>query len=366
MEFEGFEVVCSMFDFKSDTNDHRLINTQISSEKHIEISGLPDDTIKENQKFHYPVLYKNTGAKYDHAIILLHGLNEKSWIKYLTWAFFLVENTGHPVILFPIAFHMDRAPSLWGDLRKMSSFVDNRKILYGDLPFLTFVNVALSDRLTEDPLRFYNSGYQSAMDLTKLSSQLRNGDHPLFLKDTTVDFFAYSIGAFLAQILLLGNPDNLYLNSKLFMFCGGAFFNEMNGVSKHIMDQLAFRRLRNYYLFHFEEDAFNNVEMKEELYGSELGKAFVSMLASTKLKEFRQQRLNTINGRMNSISLAKDLVIPCKATDEKRNEFGLLEIQDFPFPYCHENPFPILEGTNSSLVDASFENVFGKAAKFLC
>ena len=62
-----------------------------------------------------------------------------------------------------------------------------------------------------------------------------------------VDFFAYSIGAFLSQILFIANPNGIVSNSRLFMFCGGAFFSEMNGVSKMIMDETAFEKISNYY-----------------------------------------------------------------------------------------------------------------------
>ena len=42
-----------------------------------------------------------------------------------------------------------------------------------------------------------------------------------------------------------------------------------------------------------------------------------------------------------------------------------VEMIDFPFDYTHENPFPIFDGTESSLVDQNFEIVFSKAAAFL-
>ena len=45
---------------------------------------------------------------------------------------------------------------------------------------------------------------------------------------------------FLAEIILMGNPDKLFSQSKLFMFCGGSVFSNMNGSSKLIMDSQAF------------------------------------------------------------------------------------------------------------------------------
>jgi len=76
-----------------------------------------DNHIQENKTFTYTVFAPSGKEKRDKAIILLHGLNERTWEKYLTWAEYLAQNTGKPVILFPIAFHMNRTPSRWCNQR---------------------------------------------------------------------------------------------------------------------------------------------------------------------------------------------------------------------------------------------------------
>jgi hypothetical protein len=47
------------------------------------------------------------------------------------------------------------------------------------------------------------------------------------------------------------------------------------------------------------------------------------------------------------------------------NRFVNVEVMDFPYAYSHENPFPLMSGTDSLLVDNSFKKVFSKAAAFL-
>jgi len=59
----------------------------------------------------------------------------------------------------------------------------------GDFSSLSFANAAISERLTEEPLRFYNSGKQTIEDIFQLASQITIGKHPLFRKGTTMDFF---------------------------------------------------------------------------------------------------------------------------------------------------------------------------------
>ena len=61
-----------------------------------------DSRIGENYFFEYPVFTPSGKQKQNKAILLLHGLNERNWNKYLTWAEYLCSNTGKPVILFPI------------------------------------------------------------------------------------------------------------------------------------------------------------------------------------------------------------------------------------------------------------------------
>src|SRR5690554_2612645 len=133
--------------FKSILNE--CVNAQLAS----------DNYINENISFSYPVFipHKTKIKNYEEAIILLHGLNERNWDKYLTWAEYLCVNSGKPVILFPIAYHINRAPSSWSNPRKMITLLNQRKEKYDDDRSMSFANVALSSRLSQNPERFYRS-----------------------------------------------------------------------------------------------------------------------------------------------------------------------------------------------------------------
>ena len=292
-------------------------------------------------------------------------LNERSWNKYLVWAYYLVSKTGRPVILFPIAFHMNRSPKAWSNPRLMSSFLASRNQRTGKIPMSTFANVALSERLYEDPLRFFTSGQQSVADLVQLAKQVYNGEHPLFEKDTSIDIFAYSIGAFLAQILFMANPGGWYSASKLFLFCGGAFFDDMNGVSRLIMDQQAFDRLRRFYIKELDSEIERSELLKNSINHTEMGQSFLAMLSAGNLKSFRENMFQKMQNQIHAVALLKDKVIPAAGILKSLKRFVDVDVLDFPYAYSHENPFPLIAGAESTLIDQSFEKVFSKAAAFL-
>jgi hypothetical protein len=330
-------------------------------------SNKSDVLIPENLSFSYPV-FSPPRSESDKVILLLHGLNERSWIKYLTWAYYLASNTDSYVILFPISFHINRSPQSWKDPRAMIPFMKNRNALTTDLKMSSFANVALSNRLTEDPLRFLNSGYQTVGDLTKLLGSIRKGDHPVIPQSNKINVFAYSIGAFLAEILFMGNPEKIFDESKLFIFCGGSVFSNMQGSSKLIMDSLAFERLYDFYLNDFEKSSKGKGPMAEFLRSSQIGMAFRSMIDLGRLRSFRENILKRLDDRIRSVSLLKDTVIPSKGIvdtlGETKNK-NAVKIWDFPFDYSHENPFPVLDFPMSNKVDSCFKNVFSEACAFL-
>lgn len=364
-DFLGSEISCHSFPFHSSYPGDNLKGLKIPGSVTDEIFMVPDEEITENQSFTYSVFTPGIKTSYDKAIILLHGLNERSWVKYLAWAYYLAEKTGNPVILFPIAFHMNRSPEAWGNPRIMQPLHDLRKKHYGDDPASSFANVALSERLTNDPLRFFTSGQQSAADLVNLCRQINRGEHPLFEIGATVNVFAYSIGAFLAQILFLANPGKLFSNSKLFLFCGGAFFNEMNGISKLIMDKVAFTRLRSFYIDELDQEFVGSESFLESMKKTELGQAFLAMLAPGLMQSFRETRFSELSDRVQAIALVKDQVIPAIKISTTLGKGIVVDIFDFPFGYSHEMPFPLNNSKLMPIVDEGFEKIFSKAAGFL-
>jgi hypothetical protein len=208
--------VCYTFDFLSDISFH------INEEK-INLYGTNlDSGEKENQKFRYAIFAPARNDKFSEAIILLHGLNERTWEKYLPWAHQLVLQTQKPVILFPIAYHMNRSPYSWNSPRLMYKFSDFRKMAIPTVENSTFVNVAISLRMDHCPELFSMSGIQSYFDVIKLISDMKAGHFEIFKENCNINFFAYSIGALLTETLLISNPLQLFsdrLSGKEFHGC---------------------------------------------------------------------------------------------------------------------------------------------------
>ena len=332
-----------------------------------EFSNKSDSLIAENNSFYYPV-FTPANRESTKVILLLHGLNERSWIKYLAWAYYLAQNTDSYIILFPISFHINRSPSSWKDPRAMIHFMKERNSSIGDINMSSFANIALSNRLTEDPMRFFKSGYQTSSDIVKLLSGVRNGEHEIIPQTTSFNIFAYSIGAFLAQIIMMGNPEKLFSHSRLFMFCGGSVFSNMQGSSKLIMDSLAFERVYRYYLYDFEKTLTGKSPLVDFMRTSQIGMAFRSMIDIDRLKTFRESVLNRLRDQIHSISLIKDSIIPSKgvvSTLGNLNKKDIVDLWDFPYTYTHENPFPVFDTPLSKKVDYWFEKVFTEAAMFL-
>jgi len=328
-----------------------------------------DDQIEENRRFVYPVFMGHQPGPNGKVIILLHGLNERDWDKYLPWARALHKQTGQPVILFPISFHVNRCPEGWKDPRLMSGLARERMKRYSGLSDSTFLNAAISERIQMMPKRFYTSGLQTYYDLVALISQIKSGHHPLLPPKTQVNFFGYSIGALLTEILLMANPKNLLKESKAFLFCGGSSIDRMRGVSRFILDSEAFHAMRHYFL-HLDEYLSRDNQLKELLKKLDPGLYFRSMIDSLGLGDYRNSRMKALSKQLKIVTLKKDRVISPQAVKETFEGLGskldrLITVMDFPYPYTHEDVFPLKGRITHREVDEAFERVFKGAAGHL-
>ena len=356
-------------------NEIKELQKQLSTTDFCPVS---DDCITENEQFNYTIFMPSGSAsedqsqKMDKAIVLLHGLNERSWDKYLTWAEYLVKETGRAVILFPIAFHMNRSPRTWNNPRLVSPWVNIRRKTVNGLSNSTFANVALSYRISNQPLRFYVSGLQSAYNVQQLVSEIKGGQHPLFKEGTSINIFAYSIGAFLSQILLLANTDGLFTESKLFMFCGGSIFSQMNGNARDILDKEASDCLMNYYINDFlQQGAAPKSPCGTLNQGAEPGysleEAFRMMITPDEMRYRRESFFQSTVQRIRAISLKRDIVIPTEGVVRAlgKSSLKILKELDFPFEYSHQVPFPLHLKEGKEEVNRAFKSVFGQVAEFL-
>lgn len=331
---------------------------------------LTSQRLPENESFIYPVFIAGNSAESKEVILLLHGLNERVWTKYLAWAQYLSEQTGQPVVLFPLAFHMNRSPESWNDPRRMSGVSAARKAVCHDLVDSTYVNAALSVRLEHSPEQFFISGLQSYQDVVRMVSMIGEGRHPMLPLARQVNIFSYSIGAFLAALLFMDNPGGLFERSKLSLFCGGATFDRMNGVSRLILDSRAFQKLQS-------AAAPGNFRLLKKLLHDHRWPGFRhfwhTLKNMTYMVDGRKERsavFSKIGSRIYAIGLLRDRIVPAVAMEETFGTRGQgnnarIEIHDFPFAYTHESPFPVGKGEDTLLVDATFNQVFGKFADFL-
>lgn len=367
VKYPGKPVVSHSFQFTQETgrDEVREIQEKI---KPASFCPFPDTTIRENQQFKYVVFAPEGCTRCNRAIILLHGLNERSWHKYLVWAEDLTLHCGVPVILFPIAFHMNRTPSTWYTPRWLLPWLNRRKQEIKNLCNASFFNVALSSRLSISPLRFYSSGLESAFNLHQLIMELKRGEHALFSEDVRIDFFAYSIGALLAQVMLMADPEKVLSDSRLFAFCGGSVFERMNGNSRDIIDQEAYLKIRDFYLNDF---LLENQDKKLEKLRTAcflFTDAFRAMIPSQDRGEKRQTFFLQARERIRMIPLRQDTVIPTTGVREAAGSLlagHMVEELDFPYSYTHQMPFPDHEKIDRSEVIIAFRAVFDRAAGFL-
>ncbi|NLE35752.1 MAG: hypothetical protein GX622_11665 [Bacteroidales bacterium] len=298
-------------------------------------------------------------------IIMLHGLNERRWDKYFQWGISLAEGTGRPVILFPLAWHMNRSPRSWVDRHLMMPLVAARTSLLPDTRLTTFVNVALSTRMTISPQRFVLSGYQTIKDLEILIRLLQEGSVPGIASGGAVDIFAYSIGALATQVMMLSESSPLPDNSRVMLFCGGSAFSLMNGTSKLIMDSRAFEKLLSFYLgLPAGTGRRTRDSLAELMNDTPEGRAFYHMTSLQRLESLSVRPFRKWEGRLRAVTLTGDTVIPPDAI-RKTLRGADVQVWDPGYRFTHESPFPLLAGERTDAVDRTFGRLFETAAGFL-
>ena len=321
-----------------------------------------EDLAETNNNFQYRIFLPENPAK--GYIILLHGLNERSWDKYLMWALRMASDTGKPVILFPIAYHMNRSPLSWFDRHAMMPAVAARLISEPATRMASFVNVALSVRMSMTPQRFFLSGSQAVNDIAFLLETIRSGHHPHISTDAAPDIFAYSIGAMITQVLMLSKDELLPDESRIILFCGGSVLNMMDGTSKMIMDSRAFDRLINFYIDEIDDRIKHGGDwFTRQLEQTFVGEAFYAMSSMKRLDEVYKDPFSKNSGRIKAISFKSDTVIPASAVSATMHGADV-EIWTPEYPNSHENPFPILNGDLSVKVDNTFDRLFDTTALF--
>ncbi len=329
-----------------------------------------DIQIIDNKRFRYHVFMPKNTTKTKHFIFMFHGFNEKSWEKYYPWAHRLMKTTGKAVILFPIAFHMNRSPQLWSSRYEMFTLSKKRKNTFPCLLNSTFSNVAISIHIHARPQRFIWSGIQTYHDVIQLMEQISTGNHPLFEKETNADFFAYSIGGLLAKSLLMANTNKYFEKSKLCLFCSGAAFSRLQASSKFIIDSRGSLALYSYLIEHLDYHLKTNSRLAHYLSEAHPeGYNLRSLLNYNKMREYREEKLNELSSRIAAYVLKKDDVYPYYEVENTlkgaSHDIPInVNVIDFPFPYKHEDPFPANKKYRQE-INENFQKTFNLIGNFL-
>lgn len=331
---------------------------------------MKDIAIGENKYFDYYIMHPLNKIKNSKGVILLfHGLNEKSWDKYLPWATSLVQLTGKSVILFPIAFHMNRAPKSWSDIKSMHEVAQIRQQKHPGYSNISAVNTAISIRLGNQPDRLFWSGLQTYQDVSMLVKKIKKGQVTGITSDSPIDFFSYSIGAFLSIILLMANPNEYFNDTRLFAFCGGTTLDRSFPISKYILDSNGGHTLNSY----FSEQLHNHFKASQRLaHYMDMHKGenvFKLMLHYNHYKQERESKMASMYERVFAVPLKRDEVIPpvevlSTLKGDYRDIPTRVEPMDFDFPYDHVHPFSLMEKYRQQ-TDKAYNQVMKKAAVFL-
>ncbi|MFZ4931742.1 DUF6051 family protein [Chryseobacterium sp. Mn2064] len=329
-----------------------------------------DFDIECNRRFEYHILKRADIETAKGCILFFHGLNEKKWDKYLPWAYELAQRTQKAVILFPIAFHMDRADPVWSDRHHMMEVVHSRKKRHPENTNYSYVNAAISSRLEAHPQRIFWSGLQTYSDIIEVVKDIKNGKLTSISKDANLDLFGYSIGSFLSMIIKMADPHQYFTHSKVLCFCGGMTIDRMFPISKYIMDTQATVTMQSVFTELLSSDFATDSRLKhyqnDDQHPHESW--FKKMLRYNYFQKEREDRMREIQSQIKAYVLEKDTVAPPiealnTLTGGYRDIDVEIEIKDFPYEYSHMVPFPLTH-KNKKEVTESFQQFVKSASDF--
>lgn len=324
-----------------------------------------DNQIVENIHFKYPLLRERGSVSNSHRhqriTFLLHGLNERSFGKYLPWAYHLWEQSGAPVLLFPLTFHVNRVLPAWGQ-QQMGSFKRRQRIK--DNENVHRFNAVISERLDAHPERFFWGAIQSYWDLVDMARQIRAGLHPHVAPDARLDFVGYSAGGFLALLLLLEDHEGLFAHSRACLFSTCAAIRDLNLSSPFIVDGEAENTLMKLYVKHLERSAGERMQHWLEQHGEgQWARAFTGLLPD---RGRLNARLSVLAPRLLGFANPNDRVIPQGAMLNSLQgvvrDTGV-RVEELSLG-VHENPFSCADYQQKErkfLTDFLDERLFGDA-----
>jgi hypothetical protein len=337
----------------------------------------PDYAVKENTAFRYPLVREHAAPsvrrRSSRAIVILHGLNERSFTKYIPWAYHLWNRLQVPVILFPLSFHINRVNPAWM-FGQNQNFIE-RKQIEGNDDVHRF-NAVMSDRLGSHPERFFWGAIQSYWDLVDLAREIRSGRHPHFEAGTHLDLFGFSAGGYVALALMLENSENLFALSRAVLFATCVAVRDASLSSPFIIDQAAETALMNLFVKHMNK--LPNPRLEHWLNQHAEGNWFRGFCGLRPDRARLEARLREIAPRILGIINSADNVMPAgamyNALQGIRRDTGVRMVE--MELGMHENPFVssmytpgdrslITESLNKERYGAAFEQFIGHVASHL-
>jgi pimeloyl-ACP methyl ester carboxylesterase len=312
-------------------------------EHHLDFAGEPteqepsDADVVENLRFRYPLLRgRGDRRPLDRVLLLLHGLNEHSYTKYMPWAYHLWARTRAGVILFPMTFHINRVLPEW--LTQQQGSLARRKAIPGNENVHRF-NAGISERLGTMPERFFWGAMQTFWDLIDLVKQIRAGRHAHVAPDARIDVMGYSAGGFIALALLLEDHEQLFSGSRGVVFASCAALRDTALSSHAIIDLMAEVALSKLYVKYREK--LSNPRLRHWIDVHSEGRWLRAFSGLRPDRSALEPRLREIAPRLLAIANTNDHVIPSGAmlnalTGEARDiDVRVVELA----LGIHENPF---------------------------
>lgn len=298
--------------------------------------GNSDCQIAANISFRYPLVREPGTARHRRVTMILHGLNERSFTRYLPWAYHLWDRTGDPVILFPLAFHINRVLPGWA---RHQQEIGDRRCGIPSNEYAHRFNAIISDRLELHPARFFWGAVQSYHDVLDLVRTIRRGEHPHFEPGAQIDLVGYSAGGYLALIFLMENPEGLFADSRCVAFATAVPTRDLCLSSPLILDMTAEVALMKLYVRNI--DRLANARMRHWFDHHGEGRWIRAFSGTQPHQALIETRMRELAPRLLGISNVNDLVTPTGAMlntlQGLRRDTGVPVIE--LNLGIHENPF---------------------------
>jgi Family of unknown function (DUF6051) len=303
------------------------------------VESTPGDCdIEENLNFRYILIRGSEKPPRPHRQVLIvsPGINERDWTKYIQWGHAIWQQNGVPVILFPLAFGIDRVYGGW--LPQVPASLALRREIVGNEYEHNF-NATISERLSAHSERLMWGAVQSCKDLIDFVRGIRLGENPLFARHARVDFFGYSAGGFISLTLLMENHERLFDDSRVCLFASCVAMRDLAPATPYILDRAAESALRRLYVDHF--DTLPNERMRHWLEEHPEGRWLREFCGLRPNRTRSERRLREIATRVLGIANSNDHVFTygamLNALQGVKRDTGIrVESLDLGI---HENPF---------------------------